>query len=83
MKSELQLTFMRVKALLNWAIFCATCLATFKSVALQFHEQGVTLCNGTARLSKEDRGEDNKDPDWLIEQNIADKLLEGCYTVQR
>ena len=30
----------KFKALLHWAIFCATCLATFKSVALQLHEQG-------------------------------------------
>ena len=33
--------------------------------------------------TEEDRGEDNKDPDWLIEQSVWDKLLEGCYTVQR
>ena len=34
-------------------------------------------------VTEEDRGEDNKDPDWLIEQSVWDKLLEGCYTVQR
>ena len=31
--------------------------------------------------AEEDRGEDNKDPDWLIEQSIVRQVAGGvCYT---
>ena len=33
--------------------------------------------------TEEDRGEDNKDPDWLIEQSIVRQVGRGGYTVQR
>ena len=51
-----------LKALvLHLATFRATCLATFKSVALELNQ------------NSEDRGEDNKDPDWLITQSTASR----------
>ena len=70
------------KALLHQAIFRAT-----KSVALQLHEQGClcTLCNGTQASNSQtcDRGgprrEDNKDPDWLIEQSIVIQVARSTF----
>ena len=63
---------------------CATCLATFKSVALQLHEQGCYTAMGLQATHKtateEDRGEDNKDPDWLMEQSIARQVAGGVVT---
>ena len=48
-----------------------------KAYHCSFTNRGVTLCNGTTRLSEEDRGEDNKDPDWLIEQSIVRQVAGG------
>ena len=31
--------------------------------------------------TEEDRGEDNKDPDWLIEQSIARQVAGGVVTL--
>ena len=44
-----------------------------------------TTCN---TATEEDRGEDNKGPDWLIKQSIARQVARGegrggCYTAQR
>ena len=36
---------------------------------------GLTATRKTA--TEEDRGEDNKDPDWLIEQSIARQVAGG------
>ena len=44
-------------------------MATFKCVALQLHEH----C---------DRGEDNKNPDWLIEQSIARQVARAAVTLR-
>ena len=65
---------------------CATCLATFKSVALQLHEQECYTLTATwnpevlatrKTVTEEDRGENNKDPDWLIEQSIVRQVAGG------
>ena len=71
-------------SLLHWAIFRATCLTTFKSEALQLHKQlhcamGLPATRKTA--TEEDRGEGNKDPDWLIEQSIARQVAGGVVTL--
>ena len=34
-------------------------------------------------VTKEDRGEDNKDPDWLIEQSIVRQVAGGVVTLQQ
>ena len=60
-------------------------MTTFKSVALQLHEQRCytvqwdwqQLAKLRPRRTEEDRGEYNKDPDWLIEQALRDKLYGG------
>ena len=43
--------------------------------------RGVTCAMGLPAThktaTKEDRGEDNKDPDWLIEQSIARQVAQG------
>ena len=60
-------------------------------VALQLHEQGRLHCAmGLAETHKtateEDRGEDNKDPDWLIEQSTVRQVAGGglhCATLKQ
>ena len=42
------------------------------------HDRGAVQCRKTA--TEEDRGEDNKDSDWLIEQSIARQVDGGCCT---
>ena len=43
----------------------------------------ITLCNGTARktATEGDRGEDNKNPEWLTKQSIARQLRGGLHWV--
>ena len=48
-----------------------------------------TLCNGIASnlqtATEEDRGEYNKDPDWLIKQSVVRQVARGgggCYSAQ-
>ena len=59
----------------------ATCLTTFKSVALQLHElccaMGLPATHKIA--NKEDRGEDNEDPDWLIKQSNVGQVAGGVH----
>ena len=73
---------LRLKALLHRAVFCATCLATFKSVALQLHEQGCYTvqwdCQQLANLRP--RRTEERIIRILIgwsSKALWDKLLEG------
>ena len=48
------------------------------SVAVQLHEHHAVGLPATCKdATKEDRGEDNKGPDWLIEQSIVSQAAQG------
>ena len=40
------------------------------------------LSGDSQNATEEDRGEDNKDSDWLIEQNIARQVARGDVTLR-
>ena len=73
---------MILKALLHEAIFYATCLAKVEkhSIAVARTEvlhSALGLPATRKPATEEDRGEDNNDPDWLIEQSIARRQVTG------
>ena len=55
-----------------------------KSVVLQLHER-IAVAGTHKTATEEDRGEVNKDPDWLIEQSIARQVAQRvlhCATLK-
>ena len=74
------------KAVLHYAIFHATCVATAKSALLQLHKQSVTPCNVSCNFPLGTRLRLKAYFYWLIAQNIARQVARGvlhCAMLQK
>ena len=75
-----------VNALLHGAIFHATCLAMMICAALQLQgERGVTRCNAFVNFFRKKLVDCCNAHAFavVVMETLRDKLLKGCYTMQR